>query len=466
MTIIVCENINSPSNKELFFFFKNIMINRLKLVLANFPANTPRTTHTIEHTFFSLIRYMSIGAPLLITRKILQILLGTLTFAVLARVLTKEQFAIYTLAFTFITLFRLAALPGIGKAISQGFARGNTGGFRHALLLSLLCSFGGSLIIGSIGIWNYHNNSIETAIVLLVTATLFPLQTGLLYWQDVLSGQERYGRLLAFEAVSFSLKTSGIITCALLFPDKLYLVVLAALFAPALVNAIATLFILREVPAIAKGEENAISYGVRITLYQIPTVLSTQLDKLVLFYYISPEALAVYSVAMRIPELSYGLIFEANATLGPLFARQKYYTKALKTFTSKLWLIYFGISVFGALFIVPLLIPLLAGKEYEEATVLAQIMTVGASFGFYGNIQFRFVKSQLDSKRYLYITVLSGSIDVILILSLIIMFGLPGAVAAFVLKRLCYSIVVNSALSGKHISGKLSMNNSSHMGGQ
>ncbi len=106
-------------------------------------SNTQSAHHAIEHTFFSLIRYMSIGAPLLITRKILQILLGTLTFAVLARALTKEQFAIYTLTFTFITLFRLAALPGIGNAIAQGFARGNTGGFRNALLLSVLCSFGG-----------------------------------------------------------------------------------------------------------------------------------------------------------------------------------------------------------------------------------------------------------------------------------------------------------------------------------
>lgn len=390
-------------------------------------------------------------APILIARKGIEIIFGLVTFAVLAHTLTKEQFAIYGLVFGFVAILRLTALPGLGTAVTQAFARGLTGGFRPVVKLSLLGSFiGAAIMLGGSG-WHFYVGDLMTGQTLLVAAVCFPFVVGLTFWRNAAMGSERYGRLLRFDGFSSALKCGAVILCAYLIPGLLFPVVMAAFIAPALINVVATIGQLRNETTDTDLEPRSIEYGIRTTIYQLPTVLGQQLDKLVLFYAIAPEALATYIVALRIPEVARTVIGETNSTLGPVFARERNYSRSLHYFSLKLWSLYGLVSAAGALFVVPYLLPVLAGNDYTEAIPYAQIMTVGVAMGYLGDIQFRYIKSHLHSRNFFSVTMTKAIVDCVLILGLGYCFGLAGIVAAYVLKNLGYTAITNTVIRFKYL---------------
>lgn len=398
---------------------------------------------------------MSKRAPILITRKGIEILFGLVTFAILARTLTKEQFAIYSLILGFVSILRLTALPGLGTAVLQAFARGLSGEFRYIVKLSFFCSFFGAVMMLGVAWWHFCNDDIVTSQTLLVAAIFFPFVVGLTLWRNAAVGDECYLRLLWFDSFTSILKCAAIIICAYFFTGALIPVVIAAFIAPGLVNVLATLGQLRKESIGTGRESNSVEYGIRTTIYQLPTVLAQQLDKLALFYFISPEAMAIYAVALRIPELARTVVGETNATLGPVFAREKIYTRSLYHFSLKLWLLYSGISVAGALFVVPYLLPMLAGESYKGAVFYAQIMTVGVALGYLGDIQFRYVKSHLHSQSFFKITIATALFDCVLILGLAYYFGLAGVVSAYVVKNFGYTMITNTVIRFNYLKVKV-----------
>ena len=255
-----------------------------------------------------------------------------------------------------------------------------------------------------------------------------------------------------YDVAAAAARLVGVAYCAFLFDGSLLPIVIAALAGPAAVNLLATFHQARLSVRGRAMEDRSLKYGLLTTAYQVPSIISEHLDKVALFFLFSAETLAVYAVALRIPQLTRILVGETNSTLGPLFARQKDYSPALRRFSAGLSLLYMATAVVGALFVVPYVLPLLAGQAYEAAVPYAQFMTVGVAIGFLGDVQFRFVKSQLDSRSYLQITVWFAAINAPLVLALGYAFGLPGVVAAYMLKYLAFtficSLVVRSLSRG------------------
>lgn len=386
---------------------------------------------------------MSRRAWALFARKGVETVCALIAFSFIARVLTKEQFAAYSLVLAYVAILQLSALPGLGAATAQSFSRGIRGTFRRAAALSFLGSLVGAVALATAGAWYFSRDDVELAHAFLVAAPCFPLAAGLTLWRSAVLGEERYSRFLFFDSVSSILRCGSIIFLTLLFGGHVFLIVAATLLAPALINAVATLDQLRHVRADEAQEQASIEYGLQTTVYQLPTVIVQQLDKLALFYLISPEVMAVYVVALKIPDLARDVVADANATLAPVFARESDYSRPLHAFTIKLWLFYSAISIAGAVFVVPYLLPILVGDDYADAVLYAQLMTVGAALGYLGNIQFRYIRSHLHGRNFRNILISKALIDALLILPLAYFFALEGVVAAYMLKHLAMTLIVS-----------------------
>lgn len=385
--------------------------------------------------------YLGRRVPYLAIRKGVEVGSGLVVFSVLARLLSREDFAIYTLVLTLVSVVRVTSLPGLGNALTQSFARGRCGGFRKATWLSLVGStVGGFLLLGAAW-WHAGIGDESMTTALLAAGIGFPLYSGLLYWRNTAVGREQYGRLLLFDSASFLLRTAAIAACAFAFRGDLFPVILAALLAPAAVNLAATILQARDVSPNAEIEPGATRYGLQASLYELPALLAQRLDQIALFYLITPEALALYAVALRFPILIQAVMGEIIAVLGPVFARETGYTPLLRRFSLLVGLAFFGFCAVLALTVIPYLLPLVAGPKYEGAIIYAQILMVGAAAGTVGQIHFRFVKSQLRSGPLLEIVLARSAISVLIILTLTYLFGLEGVVAAFIINGLVSSTV-------------------------
>lgn len=371
-------------------------------------------------------------------------------FAILARNLSPENFAIYTLILGLISFVRLTSLPGIGNALAQSFARGHRGDFSRAVLLSAKTSLLGMFALAAAAWWHMYTGEKTMAAGLLAASIGFPLYSGLLYWRNTLVGDEQYWWLLLFDGTSFTLRAITVSASAFIFPQHIFLIILVALLAPGLVNIFATLWQARRIPKIASREPQALRYGLKVSMYEIPSLAVQQLDRIALFYFISPEALAVYSVAIRIPQLLQAMIAEAIAVLGPIFARRENYDQSLHKFTFLITTTLLIACLIFSLIGIPYILPLLSGPQYADSILYAQILTTGIATGTIGQIYFRYVKSKLDSRAFLQITLSQAAIDGPTILLLTFYFGIHGAVAAFILKGITISLITGFVVYRKY----------------
>lgn len=391
---------------------------------------------------------MAHRAPLLLMRKAAEVAFGIVVFAVMTRTLSKEQFAVYTLVMGYVATARITSLTGLGNALSQAFARGHYGDFTRTLKLSSLGSLGGAAILSALGAWHLWGVDAVTGWCLVAAAVCFPLYSSTQFWRNAAVGSDRFFYLMVMDTVVALVRAVAILATLALAPDATALVVAASLAAPGIIHLIGTMIQKAALSGPQISEDETLSYGTKVSFYDLPTIIAKQSPQLALFYLISPEALAVYAVAMRIPALLEIVLGESTATLGPVFARQSKFTRSMGVFSHWLAVLYMALAVLVALLVVPHLLPILAGAEYSDAIVISQVLTIGIALGTLGRIKFRFLKSRMDSRTFLHLTTINGSTELLVTLALTAIFGLPGTVAAFLIKALASSLVT-SAIVGK-----------------
>jgi O-antigen/teichoic acid export membrane protein len=139
-------------------------------------------------------------------------------------------------------------------------------------------------------------------------------------------------------------------------------------------NLVAYWLVQREVPAQAKRDPEVLHFARHMTLYNaIPTV-ALHADKLLLFWLFGDEALAVYVIAVMIPEYTIAISDSTRFALLPTFTRQA---------ESQPWLVIrrqFGLVLFigvAAAFVCAALMPWILhfffGGKYDQAAGLAQL---------------------------------------------------------------------------------------------
>lgn len=380
-------------------------------------------------------------APIMLVRKGIEVASGLAIFAILARELSQEAFAIYSLVLGVLGIFRATALPGLGVAQAQAFARGKPGFFPKAVRYAFAGSVAGALMLLLVGSWHILADDPATGYSFAVASLCFPARMGLTLWRNARMGQERYISLLMLDGTSAISRAAAVAAVVYLFEEPLIAAVAAAMLAPGLINAFATYLTVREVPRNAEVEQGALGYGWRTSLYELPALVTQQLDKIILFYFFSPQSLALYMAALRVPAVMQNAMGEAYAVLGPAFARSGRYTKQIARFANLLSVAILIALSAVAVFVLPYLLPLLAGPKYVDAVPYAQVLTVGVALGQLGRIQFRFIKSQLDSRTFFQITLIRSGLELALFASLGLAFGLNGIVAAYVLNNLGLPII-------------------------
>jgi O-antigen/teichoic acid export membrane protein len=382
-------------------------------------------------------------APIMLLRKAIEVGSGLAIFAVLARELSQEAFATYSLVLAVIGIFRATALPGLGHAQAQAFARGSPGFFPKAVVYSLAGSLIGGLLLLLVALWHVLSGDETTGYAFAAAGVCFPALMGMTLWRNARMGQEQYVSVLLLDSTAALMRAAAVIAVVYLFTQPLVAAVAAAMLAPGLINALATYQMVRQVPRDAAAERGALSYGWRTSLYELPALVTQQMDRLILFYFFSPQSLALYMAALRVPSVLQNAMGEAYAVLGPGFARAGRYTKQIARFAKLLSATILIALTLVAVFLLPYVLPLLTGPKYVDAVPYAQILTIGVALGQLGRIQFRFVKSQLDSRTFLFITLIRSGVELTLFASLGLTLGLDGVVAAFVINNACLPIITS-----------------------
>jgi O-antigen/teichoic acid export membrane protein len=360
----------------------------------------------------------------------------------LVRSMSKDAFGEYNMLLNAIGIAGLTALTGLNNSLMQAVARGFMGTYRAVVPVAFGSSFLGSFGLLVMSGWYLVDAQKQIAFGCLAAAALFPLAYGLTQWKSVVIGQERFNELLLLDGGSSILTYSSVIASVFLWPGNYVFPLVLTLLVPAICNLVITASKYRQIPSAAGVEHQNVRYGIRTTFYSGLGAIGSNLDRVLVFSFISPAALALYVAASRIPDLLAGAIQDVSAVIAPRLAKHEKYTKRVDRIFTVISMIY-GLIIFALAFLaMPLLVPFLFGENYADAIPYAQALTCSVAIGNQANMRFRFIRSQIDERGFRDITLFSSAVRLIAFVALVPAFGIIGAVVAIFIYRLALVVIV------------------------
>ena len=385
--------------------------------------------------------------------------LGLLLTIVLVRVLSTEEFGEYRFVLTAVSLCGVFTLQGYAGAITQSTARGHRGTYYASFGPVLVGSCVGVLFLIAAAYYMATGADSQIWIALLLAAALFPLSEGLTQWQAYLAGLESFRKTAIYQGISMVLTNLAMIGVALL-PEPDPIAIVGLLYGvPAVMNIYYTMKIHRKDGAATRerAEDGALRYGLRTSILAALNTIGNSLDSLLLFTVLTPEALAVFSVANRIPELLKRNIQALRAVIIPKLSRTERYTATLDRRFNLLGCVNLVSLFFIAFCIVPWLLPLLFSAKFEEAVPFCQALLLTNAIGGFATAKYTFIVSRLDERSYRGIVIITNVVRIVCSLALVPWLGIAGAVLATLVYRMTTALTVNYYLRKYypiHVAGK------------
>lgn len=388
------------------------------------------------------------GATWLFALRGLQLLLSFAGIFFLTRSLSVETYGALATFLAVLGICSMTSLPGINQAVAQCAARDEVVAFySRAVVISISASLVGSLILICASIYaSYRMPQLE--VPFLVASALLPLSHGMLQWQALLLGRERYDKLFAYSGVG-SFLTYGVMIVALQFYPDILVPVLCMLAIPALINLAMTFGSF--VPTSGDRGSTEIRYGIRTSGYLAINAIANNVDKLLITAFLPLEAVAYYALSERIAEITKNATQDLATALAPRLARVSVYTKRLDK-KLRLLALSVSIAIIAATFTVfPYVFLALFTTKYDNAVPIAQALLVTVSIGVHATLRARYLWSKLDLEGARDVYVYTSILRVAVSAALVPAFGLWGAVASTLLYRIATSVFVDRALARRHL---------------
>jgi O-antigen/teichoic acid export membrane protein len=388
---------------------------------------------------------------LIVLLRLCQVGFGLVTTFFLTRTLSKAEFGEYQFILNFVGLLTIFSLKELNNAVMQSVARGFAGTFRASLTYSLRGSLLGAIVLFLLGLWYFHQQQTALARGFVIAAVLFTFTHGLTQWKGLRMGRGDFAGFVRYEGISAIIMHLMIVASIFAIPHTYFLPLALLLGVPALLNLTATSVALRRIPKAAAAESNSIRYGFITSLFTALQVGAKHIDKLFLFLFLSPVALATYVAADRMADVLATATQDMAAVLGPRFAKRRKYSRDLdRTLMYLAWAV-------GATFVafaftaMPWLLTAIFSHRYADAVPYAQALVCAVALGNFAVFRFRYVRSTLDEDGVRRVMLVTSVTRVLAVVALVPFFGIIGAVVAAFLYRLSLIISVRHLMQTRYL---------------
>jgi O-antigen/teichoic acid export membrane protein len=393
---------------------------------------------TISHGQLSLAR----DTIWLIILNILQKTFGLLTTFVLVRALSTTAYGEYNFILTIISLTVVTSLPALGNAILQSVSRGYLGTYKASVKVKFLSSLIGSAFLLGFTVWFFIKGNSELSYGFMIAAFIFPFAYGFTQWRRFKIGQGNFSIVTKTDGISVIITSILIVMAVSYVPNNILIPLLILLLVKAIFDVVFSIFIYKSIKGDSEVEKGSIDYGIKSSLFSILGTTALTIDKIMIFFFLSPASLAIYVAAEKIPELVKTLIKSLAAALAPRFAKHKHYTAKVDNALTIFSFITFIVLVIFAFTLMPSIILLIFGEAYVDAIPYGQALMCITAIGNIAPLKGRFFKSKLDEKSMKEFTVSTSLVRIIASIIFIPLWGLNGAVLSFLIAKLSTNLAV------------------------
>lgn len=353
-----------------------------------------------------------------------------------ARLLSQEVYGQYNYILSIMAILAISSLHGINTAIIQGVSRGFDGVLKKGLEIKLKWGLLGS--IGSIGValyfWLQGNG--QFTIAFLIIAIFLPLFKGGEIYQSYLDGKKLFGKRATYSTLIQVLSTV-IIIFTLFLTKNLIILILVYFLSYSLLRVLFLFLIIKKTKPNSINNPEFITYGKHLSLMGIVGLVAQQIDKILLFNFIGPIQLAIYSFAtLPVEHIRTPLQFIQEIALPKLSNQPNENIK--KTLPKKLFIIIIVIiTIIVLYYIVSPYFFQIFYPQYTESVFYSRLFSL-TLLVFPVSMMTLSIQARMQTKELYKISIINPAFQIILMIVLIPSYGILGAIIAKLISQIFY----------------------------
>lgn len=244
--------------------------------------------------------------------------------------LNPATYGTYNYLISIFGTLSLFALPGIDIATAQAVARNYDQAFYQGFRTKIKWSLAGSLIALAIGCWYLVNKQTSLALALFLGGMILPLMYAPEVYQGFLSGKKLFAQKTTYNSMSQAF-SALLLIITLFLTSNLLVIVSIFLISQAGTNLFFYLLTKNKYQPNTLQDPQTITYGKHLSVLHGVGIVSSYIDRFLLFHFLGPVNLAIYSFAispvrrilttfsnlshLMLPKLSRKKMAEINLTL-------------------------------------------------------------------------------------------------------------------------------------------------------
>lgn len=356
---------------------------------------------------------------------------GLLLVIGFANLLPKDVYGNYKYILSLAGIIGSISLTGMGLAVTQAVARGFEGTLRTGFWVQLKWSVFTMLAASGGATYYFMSGNRVIAISLLIAGACSPIIDSTSLSGDFLSGKKDFKTGTLYGIVRSLIHVTVLLATIALTHDVV-LIVLAYFLSQAATGAVLYLRVLKKYKPTQEADRSNMDFGKHVSLVNILSIVGSHFDKILIFHYLGPVQLAVYSIAFSLPaqmkiltKTISSLVFPKMSSVSLETIRSAIYPKTLRIFLA------FGAVVAIYILAAPLVFRLIF-PQYLDALPYSQALALGYLFSAAVLFPQTFYAQKRPKEIYIAKIVGTGT-RILLLLALVPPFGIWGAVYTYIL---------------------------------
>lgn len=413
--------------------------------LRDWPIRALRWSQT--HTKTDML-YLASGSYWLIVGQAIASLSALALAIAFANLVSPEVYGVYKYALSLAGIFAIASLPGMNTAIARAAARGHESVIHAVTRSRILHACAGSLVALAGSIYYLSRGNPELSIALLIIAATLPFFDTLTSHLFYFAGKRRFDTRTKYQAAIQI--TSAFILLATLLVTKNVIIILLAYFIPlSLMRAVQYTRVTRDIPRTPTGEDaNVVRYGKHLTAMQLLGMIAGELDKVLIWKFLGPAQVAVYTFALAIPEQVKGPLKGVGELAFPKFAAQT--PEQIRNNLPALWrkLVLYGLGLLGMSLVYIAAAPYIFTfifPQYSASILYSQLFALGMVTNI-ASIPIAVLAAQQKTSQQYVLSNIQPVIAIGLFVLLIPPYGIMGAIVASLISKFITAIAYLGSL--------------------
>lgn len=409
------------------------MVKTLKVKAHDFLRWTEKWTKT------DMI-YFTKGGFWLTTGQLFSTLSSFILSIAFANLLPKEIYGQYKYILSMAGLLSIATLSGMTTALAQSVAKGYDGSFVLATKARMKWGLVGAILGLILAGYYFYNHNVTLTFCFLIASVFMPFMDSLNSYEAVLVGKKLFKENTKYNII-IKIVATIITVGTIYFTNNLFILIFSYFITYTILRFIFLLITKYKARLNKQVDPQTLPYGKHLSLMGVIEIISSQLDKVLVFNYLGAAPLGIYSFAIAMPEQIKGLLKNVQSLALPKFTQSKYTenrkTIMIKMFKFSLLVVPIIIAyIWAAPYIFKIFFP-----QYMEAVFYSQIFSISL-ITISASLPIAFLQSQADTKKLWQINLLSPTVQIVILFTAIYFYGLIGMILARIINRFMNLFIV------------------------